>query len=75
MVVVRDRHTEGDMMITDHDHHTTVTKHRFPTVAVSVGTVSQSQRQRDELITKMIQGDPHAQKLGRFEVWGSASTH
>ena len=30
MVVVRDRHTEGGMMITNHDHHTTVTKHRFP---------------------------------------------
>ena len=30
MVVVRDRHTEVSMMVTDHDHHTTVTKHRFP---------------------------------------------
>eukprot|EP00966_Prymnesium_polylepis_P165063 3816654-Prymnesium_polylepis.2 len=35
MAVVRDRHTEGGMMITNHDHHTctTVTKHRFPHVA------------------------------------------
>ena len=34
MVVVRDRHTEGGMMITNHDHHTTVTKHRFPALLV-----------------------------------------
>ena len=41
MVAVCDRHTGVGMMVTDHDHHTHSTKHRFPAEAETL-TESQS---------------------------------